>query len=283
MKLQPIEKRSGLTPEEFREQYLLPGKPVVFKDLAAQWPATQKWTFEYLKKHYGQLNVPLFGNDFHDAGKGYMAPKIHMPFGDYLELIQAGPTELRMFLFNIFQHAPDLVKDVQIPTITDGFVKEYPFMFFGGQDAVVNLHYDIDCSSVFLTQFQTRKRVVLFAPDQSPYLYQHPFTVQSHVNVLQPDYERYPAFRKAQGWDTTPRTRRNHFYSLYFLAFYSLCGRRVFDCAALQRHDVYAPAGIVEHHSSFCDWQRHEQSVGADLETLERRKSKGAGVGAYIN
>lgn len=203
MQLQPIEKRSGLTPEEFRKQYLLPSRPVVFRDLAADWPATDKWTFDYLKKNYGHLKVPLFGNDFHNAGKGYMAPKIHMPFGEYLDLIQEGPTELRMFLYNIFQHAPDMVKDIKIPTITDGFVKEYPFMFFGGQDAVVSLHYDIDCSSVFLTQFQTRKRVVLFAPDQSPYLYQHPFTVQSHMNVLKPDYEHYPAFKNAQGWDTT--------------------------------------------------------------------------------
>jgi hypothetical protein len=203
MQLQPIEKRSGLTPKEFREEYLLPSRPVVFRDLAADWPATEKWTFDYLKQHYGHLEVPLFGNDFHKAGKGYMAPKVHMRFGDYLDLIQAGPTELRMFLYNIFQHAPEMVKDIKIPTITDGFVKEYPFMFFGGQDAVVSLHYDIDCSSVFLTQFQTRKRVVLFGPDQSPYLYQHPFTVQSHMNVLNPDYERYPAFKNAQGWDTT--------------------------------------------------------------------------------
>ncbi len=202
MQLQPIEKRSGITPEEFREQYLLPGRPVVFRDLAADWPATQKWTFNYLKKNYGQLKVPLFGNDFHDAGKGYMSPKVHMPFAEYLDLIQAGPTDLRMFLYNIFLHAPELVNDVKMPTIMPGFVKEYPFMFFGGQGAVVKLHYDIDCSSVFLTQFQTRKRVTLFAPDQSRYLYQHPFTVQSHVDVLNPDYEKYPAFKKAVGWDT---------------------------------------------------------------------------------
>ena len=132
----------------------MPGKPVVFKDFAAQWPATQKWTFEYLKKTTGKWTCR------------------------------------------------------SLETITDGFVKEYPFMFFGGQDAVVNLHYDIDCSSVFLTQFQTRKCVVLFAPD--------------------------------------------------------------------------APTWFVEHYPPFCDWQRHEQSVGADLETLERRKSKRAGVDAYI-
>jgi hypothetical protein len=202
MKLEQIEKRSGLTREEFIENYLIPSKPVVFKDLVADWPATQKWTFDYLKQKYGHISVPLFGNDFHKPGKDYMKPKMHKPFGDYLDMIQAGPTELRMFLFNIFKHAPELVHDVKTPTIMDGFVKEYPFMFFGGKDAVVNLHYDIDCSSVFLSQFLTRKRVILFAPDQSRYLYQHPFTVQAPVNVLKPDYEKHPAFRNAQGYDT---------------------------------------------------------------------------------
>jgi len=203
MLLKPIEKKSGLTPETFQRDHFSSKTPVVFKDLSAQWPATTLWTFDYLKEKYGHIIVPLYGNDYHKPGKNYMVPRIKMPFGEYLDLIQAGPTELRMFLFNIFNHAPDLAKDVIMPTIMGGFVKEYPFMFFGGEGAVVNLHYDIDCSSVFLTQFHTRKRVILFGPEQSKLLYQHPFTVQSHVSILNPDYDKYPALKYLQGWETT--------------------------------------------------------------------------------
>ena len=125
-----------------------------------------------------------------------------MPFGDYLELIQHEPTELRMFLYNIFDHAPELTKDFSMPDIMGGWHKNYPFMFFGGRGSVVNLHYDIDCSHVFLTQFQTRKRVVIFPQDQGKYLYQEPFTVKSRLNVQNPDYEKYPAFRYAEGMET---------------------------------------------------------------------------------
>lgn len=203
MTLQTIEKKSGITAEVFQKNYLTSHTPVVFKDLAHSWPATSKWTFDYLKTHYGHLIVPLYGNDFHKPGKNYMVPTVKMPFGDYLDLIQAGPCELRMFLYNIMQHAPEMANDVHIPTVMKGFVKEYPFMFFGGQDAVVNLHYDIDCASVFLTQFLTRKRVILFGPEQSKLLYQHPFTVQSHVNVLKPDFDKFPAARYLQGYETT--------------------------------------------------------------------------------
>lgn len=216
MELQPIEKRSGLTREKFQKEYHTFRKPVVFTDLAANWPATDKWTFDWLKENYGYLEVPLLGNDYHTPGKYYMMPKVKKPFAEYLDMIQAGPTEYRMFLYNIFEHAPELVKDFHWPTVMDGFKKKYPFMFFGGEGAYVNLHYDIDCSSVFLTQFQTRKRVVLFGPEQSKYLYQHPFTVQSHVNINNPDYDLYPNFRKAQGYEVI----LNHGETLYIPSLY---------------------------------------------------------------
>jgi Cupin-like domain len=202
MTLRTIDKRSNITREVFKNDYLTPQLPIVFTDLASQWFATEKWTFDYFKQEYGKMEIPVYDNDFHKPGKGYMKPTSKMPFAAYLSLIQKEPTQLRMFLFNIFQHAPELLKDVKIPTIMDGFVKEYPFMFFGGEGSFTPMHYDIDCSSVFLTQFQSRKRVVLFAPDQSPYLYQYPFTVQSPVNVLKPNYDKFPAFKKAVGYET---------------------------------------------------------------------------------
>ncbi len=202
MNFTQIPRRTGLTREEFRTEFLQPLKPVVFTDLVKDWPATKKWTFDWFRENYGHLEVPLYGNDFHEAGKYYMTPKRKMKFGEYLTLIENGPTELRMFLYNIFQHAPELAKDFSMPNIMDGWNKKYYFMFFGGEGSSVNLHYDIDCSHVFLTQFQTRKRVYLFPPSESKYLYHEPYTVKSQMDVNDPNLERYPAFAKAQGYQT---------------------------------------------------------------------------------
>ncbi len=202
MQLLPIDRRTGLTREEFIENYFKPKRPVVFTDLAKDWPATNKWTFGYLQSKYGHLDVPIIGPDYHRPGPDYMKSRISMKFGDYLDLIQSGPTEYRIFLWNIFEHAPELITDVSNPTIADGWADKYPFMFFGGAGAVTNLHYDIDCSNVFHTHFQTRKQVVLFDQSQNEFLYQHPFTVQSHVNPLQPDFEKYPALKKVTGYET---------------------------------------------------------------------------------
>lgn len=201
MNLNEIERRSGLSREEFEEEYLKKNRPVIFTDLVSNWPATEKWTFKWLKSNYGHLKVPLYDNDFRKPGKNYLTPKITMPFGDYLDIIEEGPTELRMFLYNIFKHAPELMNDFSMPDITDGFLKSFPMMFFGGQGAKVDLHYDLDCATIFITQFQTRKRIIIFPPDQGDYLYQHPFTVQSEVKLDKPDFEKHPALKLANGYE----------------------------------------------------------------------------------
>lgn len=200
--LQPVDKRSGLTREIFAEEYLKPGKPVVFTDLIDSWPAKSKWSIEFFKNKYGHLEVPVVSNNYSKPGKGYMTPDMVIPLCEYLDKLTGGPTDLRLFLYNIFRHAPELTQDFEIPTIMDGFIKEFPFMFFGGEGSKVALHFDIDLSHVFLNQFHGRKRVVLFSPEQSKYIYQHPFTVASYIDVNNPDYEKFPALQKVQGYET---------------------------------------------------------------------------------
>lgn len=200
MQLHAIEKVSGLSREQFSNDYLTPMKPVVFKDLMDDWAAKDKWTIEHFKSKYGDLMVPVYSNNYSKPGKGYMAPEKKMKFGEFLDILtKPEPCDLRMFLFNIFQHAKELTKDYQTPTIMDGFYNDFPFMFFGGKGSKVALHYDIDMSHVFLNQIHGRKRVVLFSPDQSKLIYHLPYTVASYIDVNHPDYQKHPAQRFAVG------------------------------------------------------------------------------------
>jgi len=201
MKLLPVERRHGPTREAFAAEFLTPSKPVVFTDLTQNWSAHQNWTINYFKKQYGHLMVPVVSKNHAQPGKYYLAAEKTIPFRDYLELLETGPTDLRIFLWNIFKSAPELRRDFNIPDIMDGFVNELPFMFFGGEGSSVGLHFDIDMSHVFLNQIYGRKRVILFAPDQSRNLYQLPFTVASLVDPRNPDYNRYPALANAVGYD----------------------------------------------------------------------------------
>jgi hypothetical protein len=201
MNLIEIDRRSGLTREDFEREYLKALKPVVFTDLMDSWPAKSKWTVEYFKEKYGHLSVPVYSPNYSKPGKGYMEADKKMSFRAFLDHMEQGPSDLRMFLFNIFRHAPELCHDFTIHTIMDGFFKEFPFMFFGGQGSSVALHYDIDLAHVFLNQIYGRKRVVLFSHEESINIYQHPYTVASYIDVNNPDYEKYPALKRVQGYD----------------------------------------------------------------------------------
>jgi len=201
LQLLPVEHRTGLSPEAFANEFLHPMIPVVFTDLTASWPAREKWTIEHFKMKYGHLQVPVVSNNYSKPGKGYMEPDRIISFREFLEIIESGPTDLRIFLWNIFRVAPELRHDFAIPTIMDGFVDELPFMFFGGEGSKVALHYDIDMSHVFLNQIHGRKRVLLFPHDQSRNLYRHPFTVASYVDLNNPDYNKYPALAHTKGYE----------------------------------------------------------------------------------
>ncbi len=197
----PIVDGGSITREEFQKLYFKPQKPVVLRGLWKQYPAYTKWTMDFFKQTMGDFEVGLFGNRKEDLSKTLQVPNAIMRFDEYLSLIEREPTDLRLFLFPIFKHKPELLKDFSYPEIASGYVK-IPFMFFGPANSVVRMHQDIDMSNVFLTQFHGRKRVVLFAPDQSELLYRLPFNVHSTVDVDHPDYEAYPGLNYVKGMST---------------------------------------------------------------------------------
>lgn len=201
LNLQPIEVRENITREDFQENFLKYNKPVVMKNFSANWPAKEKWSFEYFKNGHADLMVPVYKEAFANTGQSYTSTDNQMRFGDYLDLIANEPTQYRMFLFNIFKHIPDLCNDFNYPDITDHYLKKFPFMFFGGATSWVDVHYDLDLSHVFITQFHGKKRIVLFGPEYSTQLYRHPLTVSCNVDIGNPDFNRYPKLAEAKGYE----------------------------------------------------------------------------------
>lgn len=203
MKIQPIDYKVSISKEAFQKNYYKPQRPLVFRSFARHWPALENWHYERFKKLAGQAQVEVFGSwKSNQPTRIKMPPERQMTFAEYIDLIHAGPNDFRLFLFNIFKHAPELKKDFNFPDIVDNWVKSVPVLFFGGQGSDVRLHYDIDHSNVFLTQFQGEKRVTLFSPEMTPYLYKQPMGSHSNVDLRKPDLEKFPALKKAQGYTT---------------------------------------------------------------------------------
>ena len=196
----PVVDGENITRREFEEQFLKPQKPVILRGLWKRYPAYTKWNYAFFKQAMGDVEVGLFSTKQADPGKTLTTPTTKMKFSDYLALIEKEPTDLRLFLFPVFKHKPELLHDFGYPDICSGYIK-LPFMFFGPKGSITRMHQDIDMSNVFLTQFEGKKRVVLFAPDQSDLLYKLPFNVHSTVDIDHPDYEQYPGLNYVVGME----------------------------------------------------------------------------------
>ncbi len=206
MQLTALDKFDQLSPEDFKKNYYQHNKPVVIRDLARQWPAFDRWNWDYFIDIVGDKEVGVYNNVKSDSYTPINTADAYMKFGEYLEMVKKGPVELRIFLFNIFQHAPQIVSDFTWPdTYMKGFVKKFPMLFVGGQGSVTHMHFDIDLSHILHTQFLGRKRVLLFPFEEQHKLYRKPWEVLSLANFAQYyekfDYEKFPAAKNARGYE----------------------------------------------------------------------------------
>ena len=206
MQLQAVDTIETISSADFRNQYYLPGKPLVIKGLAKHWPAYQKWNWDFFIDIVGDKEVGVYNNVKSDAYTAINTADGYMKFGDYLRKVKAGPLDLRIFLFNIFQHAPQITSDFTWPDeLMQGFVKKYPMLFVGGQGSITHMHFDIDMSHILHTQFMGRKRVLLFPFQEQYTLYRKPWEVLSVANYANYsngfDYQHFPAVKLARGYE----------------------------------------------------------------------------------
>jgi hypothetical protein len=210
MRLQKIDITDNITGDDFKEKYYTPQVPVVIKNLSNNWPAFTKWNWDYLKQVAGSKKVGIYNNVKSDAYTPVNKADDYTTFGEYIDMISQGPAEWRIFLFNIFSHAPQLTADFTWPDhLMTGFVKRVPMLFVGGQGSITHMHFDIDLSHIMHTQFAGRKRVLLFPYNEQFKLYRKPFEVLSvadFTNYYDPqksklDLKNFPAVQQAQGYE----------------------------------------------------------------------------------
>ncbi|MBN9379231.1 MAG: cupin-like domain-containing protein [Chitinophagaceae bacterium] len=210
MQLHHVDRVDSISPEDFRDQYYAPMKPLVITGLSKKWPALNKWNWDFFKSIVGNVEVGLYNNVKSDAYTPINTADDYMKFGDYIDMILNGPVGLRIFLFNIFEHAPQITSDFEWPEhLMKGFVKRYPMLFVGGKGSVTHMHFDIDLSHIIHTQFGGRKRVLLFPFEEQHKLYRKPWEVLSFVNFEhyfddnnnKLELDRYPALRLAKGYE----------------------------------------------------------------------------------
>lgn len=179
--------------------------PILVKGAVTAWPAHERWTFERLaalRRADGSDVVFRFQNGL--VEQGVTREPLDLPVGPYIQRLadsrrpraeQNGllpyaqwsntrPGERfhlnwahmqtftadRVYLsqWNILDEFPDMRRDFAIRTLWPGWRWTWEFVFIGPANTVTGVHYDFPNN--WFCQVQGTKEVILFPPDQTPYM-----------------------------------------------------------------------------------------------------------------
>ncbi len=147
-------------------------------------------------------------------------------------MISAGPAGWRIFLFNIFEHAPVLTRDFTWPDhLMKGFVK----LFTGCATSITHMHFDYRPSHILHRKFFGRKKVLLFPFKKQHELYSKPFEVLSIA-----DFSPYDVAGKTREYDDFPAVRLARGYELILEH-----GNTLFMPAGFWQHMEYLDSGFA--------------------------------------
>jgi Cupin-like domain len=198
-----IEKRPLCSNDEFVARYVAGCRPVVFTDVARDWPALARWSAADLKARFGAHDVEIQAERTADARyeENKLQHRKTMRLGDFVDQVLAGgaTNDYYMTANNEVLRRPEfapLLADVgTLPAFCDrAQLAARSSFWFGPAGTVTPLHHD----TIMLchTQIVGRKRWRFVSPLQWPLVYNHS-GVFSAVDVDRPDLARHPAFAQA--------------------------------------------------------------------------------------
>src|SRR5262245_33576183 len=196
---------SQLGRQRYVREYIAPLKPVVIRGALEHWPARRKWTFDFLKDHYGNLPFEIDGR--------------HLSMAQLIAEVGASTPEAPApYLHNYsVKHLPEALQaDVApMPSCTGPNWLDHPLittrasltfteLYIGGRGARFPvLHYDGLHTHAFLMQIQGVKEYIGFAPNQTPYMYSRSGPDQPNISEINDvenwDTNRFALFGNAQG------------------------------------------------------------------------------------
>jgi hypothetical protein len=202
-----VEKRSRVSREEFMERYVRGCRPVVLTDMARDWPAMQRWSFDEFKRRYGSMTVQVQGgresDDNFEVNK--VAHRRETNFAAFLDRVSTSGVSNDEYLTanNELLRRPEfmgLLDEVGVlPEICDqSALKRAASLWIGPAGTRTPLHHDT--LMLLHTQIVGRKRWRFVSPLSGPNLY-NDIDVYSPVDFENLDLERFPNAAKVKVLD----------------------------------------------------------------------------------
>jgi hypothetical protein len=199
-----IERRESVDAATFLRQYYCTNTPVLLTGMMKGWKALERWTPEYLRERLGQTLVEVqVGRDSDpDYERNLDQHRKSMPFAEYADRVMAAGVTNDFYMVannkNVEKTAVATLLDelIQFPGLMDASAwAGRVFLWFGPAGTLTPIHHDP--MNVILCQVRGQKRVRLWAPNQTPLLYNY-VGVFSEVNAEKPDLQRYPLYAQAR-------------------------------------------------------------------------------------
>jgi len=187
----------SLEPSQFLSRFGTPNLPFLLKNGMGETPAMQKWDWQFFAQGYGDRLIIVYRTKNRNNYE-------RMTLKEYIDYIHTSNDADPLYLLDWFvdKNCPELRQDYTVPAYfhswTDKFAPKFrpKFLAFyiGPKNSASPLHIDILSTSAWNAVFRGAKLWVFYPPEQSKLLY------GGKVNPFNPDPEKYPLFKQAQGF-----------------------------------------------------------------------------------
>jgi histone arginine demethylase JMJD6 len=196
-----VEKVGDISYEEFMERFYKPGIPVVFKNASKVWKANGLFTPDWLRDNFGDRTIEKDGRKY--------------TIREVIDLVE-NSTEDKPAPYPFLLNIPNLLPEV-LPLVSPlnlnyakpnwleskwfklGYWGSATEIFVGGPGGKFPyVHLDYYHLNAWINQLYGEKRFTVFPRGQEDFLYPRPDDPwRSHINIFEPDYEKYPKYKNA--------------------------------------------------------------------------------------
>jgi jumonji domain-containing protein 7 len=187
-----IDYREGLSPADFRREYVAANRPVVLRGAAGEW--RNRWTPELLKAQFGERTILAEHDELYQNQK----TKVRLRIADLIDSILAGSLHLRVRAASaaFLDECPELKADLARHDFKNRYfpeqVKTLSNFWISPRSNTSVMHHDTFFENLN-TMIYGSKNFIFISPAETRRVYPH-FMNESPVNPLAPDLQKFPRF-----------------------------------------------------------------------------------------